>query len=342
MHKYILLLFLFLPYLATAQYDGAAGTTGSQAIYKNDFRFRDWATTCTVQRGYQDINRQNLGFVASGSEAGAIGRAGDGQVLTLGDAGAATVGFSAPIYDGSGIDFVVFENGFSDIFLELAFVEVSSDGVHFFRFPAISNSDTSTQIGTFGAINPTYIYNLAGKYRANYGVGFDLSELADIAAQDTSLDLQNIRFVRIIDVIGSIEGANISRDSRGYKINDPYPTAFDTGGFDLDAVGVFHSQAQPVGLQVVAQSPIFALRSSNILSANQSENIRFENSQAIGNTAIQYIWSDATGRVIASGKLPNPQEAHIEIITPTFQSAGIYYLLLLADNQKAVFRFVAQ
>jgi hypothetical protein len=35
-----------------------------------------------------------------------------------------------------------------------------------------------------------------------------------------------------------------SCDSQGHQINDPWPTPFPTGGFDLDAVGVIH-QKQP-------------------------------------------------------------------------------------------------
>jgi hypothetical protein len=49
-----------------------------------------------------------------------------------------------------GYDFAIFENGFpfgsGSFYLELAFVEVSSDGKHFVRFNAISNTDTTQQI----------------------------------------------------------------------------------------------------------------------------------------------------------------------------------------------------
>jgi len=59
-----------------------------------------------------------------------------------------------------GFDFAVFENSFNDSFLELAFVEVSSDGINFVRFPATSNTQTDVQITGFGTIDPTYINNL--------------------------------------------------------------------------------------------------------------------------------------------------------------------------------------
>ena len=31
-------------------------------------------------------------------------------------------------------------------------------------------------------------------------------------------------------------------DSQGHQINDPWPTNFPTGGFDLDAVGVINEK----------------------------------------------------------------------------------------------------
>jgi hypothetical protein len=43
-----------------------------------------------------------------------------------------------------------------------------------------------------------------------------------------------------VDVIGSI-GAAGTRDKDGRRINDPFPTPFPAGGFDLDAVGVIHA-----------------------------------------------------------------------------------------------------
>ena len=56
-------------------------------------------------------------------------------VVVLGNGGTITLTFALPITDGASWDFAVFENSFaSDVFLELGFVEVSSDGSHFARF----------------------------------------------------------------------------------------------------------------------------------------------------------------------------------------------------------------
>ena len=46
--------------------------------------------------------------------------------------------------------------------------------------------------------------------------------------------------IKIIDVVGSINESFATYDINGKPINDPYPTAFATGGFDLDAIGVIN------------------------------------------------------------------------------------------------------
>lgn len=76
---------------------------------------------------------------------------------------------------------------------------------------------------------------MAGKYKGGYGTPFDLEELQDSLA----LDLSNVRWVKIIDVVGSI-GDSARYDSQGNKINDPYPTPYESGGFDLDGVAQLH------------------------------------------------------------------------------------------------------
>ena len=240
MRIFFIYILLFLSNAAIAQFSPAAGMPGSTAMHKDSVQWACWANNCTVNRGYMNISNQGLGPAISGTETDAVGPAADGAVLSLGDGGTATLSFPYPIGNGSGADFAVFENAFSNTFLELAFVEVSSDGINFVRFPAVSNSDTAVQIGTFGAIDATEIHNLAGKYRSGYGTPFDLEDLKDAPG----IDIENITHVRIIDVVGSINPEYCSRDSRGVIINDPWTTPFNEGGFDLDAVGVIHALSQ--------------------------------------------------------------------------------------------------
>jgi hypothetical protein len=155
------------------------------------------------------------------------------DVVSLGDGGSITLAFNGMIVDRPGPDFAVFENGFwssGRIFAELAFVEVSIDGVNFVRFPSVSLTQVQTQVPAFGTLDPTEIYNLAGKHVAFEGTPFDLREVG----------LRSARYVRIIDVVGLIDPAYRRLDSLGVPINDPWATPFASCGFDLDAVGVIH------------------------------------------------------------------------------------------------------
>lgn len=224
---------------ALAQFAPQAGNVGSTAVPAA--AITAWANNCSIQRGYMDITTPSDGLVTAGDPANATG-ASDGTIISLGDSGVATVTFSGHIYNGSGPDFAVFENGFKDpanglmAFLELAFVEVSSDGINFTRFPATSNTPVSPQIPVAGTyMDAALINNLAGKYVAGYGTPFDLNELAGTPG----LDVNHITHVRIVDVIGSVSGLG-SVDNEGHRINDPYPTNIPTGGFDLESVGAIN------------------------------------------------------------------------------------------------------
>ncbi len=243
MNYFAIILFSFFSIAGYSQYAPQAGLSGSTAISAYSSLFTGWATTCTIQRGYMDIANPSLGFVTNGDSSMAIGPA-DYGVVSLGDSGIATLTFEHPLFNGPGPDLAVFENGFrnpsdsTEAYLELAFVEVSSDGVNFFRFPANSLTNDNVQIAGSGTyMDATKINNLAGKYIAIYGTPFDLDELAGIPL----LNIDSITYVRVIDVIGSI-GTHCTKDSMNRKINDPYPTPFPTGGFDLDAVGAINQK----------------------------------------------------------------------------------------------------
>jgi len=223
-----------------AQYAPAVGLLGSTAISKDSTIIHNWAASCSIERGWINIADTSMGKATSGDYDKALGKA-DNATISLGDGGIATLSFVYPIYNGPSWDFVVFENSFDDFFLELAFVEVSSDGQNFFRFPAHSLTQNDSQITTFGILNTSKINNLAGKYRGGYGTPFDLSELPSYS----QLNVQHITHIRIIDVVGSVDTTYGTVDTALNMINDPFPTPFPVSGFDLDAVGVIH---QVVGI----------------------------------------------------------------------------------------------
>lgn len=234
---------LLIVHTAFAQFDPPAGQAGTKAMYKDSTAFVAWATGCQLKRGYQDISNPSLGYTTSGDSSLVIGKADGMKAVSLGDGGSAIVTFKLPIANATGNDFAVFENGFNATFLELAFVEVSSDGINYFRFPATSNTHDTVQLDNAADMDARRINNLAGKYRASYGTPFDLEELSGISG----LDVNRITHVRIVDVVGSILPAYASYDKNGKKINDPWATPFPTGGFDLDAVGIIH-QAPPASI----------------------------------------------------------------------------------------------
>jgi len=203
----------------------AAGQAGSTAIAATDPAIAAWASGWLNYQPGADLTD------AWKTPAKALGpAAGDSfDIVSLGNGGQITLTFDRPIMNGVGYDFAIFENSFSDTFLELAFVEVSSNGSDFFRFA--NYSYTPSAVGAFGSVNPTNIYGYAGKYRQGFGTPFDLAELVGSAG----LDLQNINYLRLVDILGN----GSETDSLGNKIYDPYKTT-QSAGFDLEAVGVLH------------------------------------------------------------------------------------------------------
>lgn len=233
---------LFAMLSAKAQYAPQTPLQGNTAIAQNDGRFVDWAAACTIQRGWLDIADTSLGHPTLGAEADAVGIPSNG-VVSLGDSGIAVLTFNYNIYNGNGADFAVFENGFSNpendsfAYLELAFVEVSSDGVHYFRFPASSAMQDTLQIDNFTYSLASRYHNLAGKYVNGYGTPFDLEDLKNTEG----LDINNISHVRLVDAIGSIDPLYASRDKDNNIINEAYPSPYPSAGFDLNGVGVINS-----------------------------------------------------------------------------------------------------
>ena len=253
-------------------FPGPPSSQTTTAIYKDSPLFTGWADGFTqISYGTDVDNRWK-------TPQKALGPAGSDpfDIVCLGNGGQITMSFSRAIIDGNGFDFAVFENGVNDTALELAWVEVSSDGTHFTRFP---NFYTGVDLigGYSGHSTTTLIYGLASKYKQAYGTPFDLSELTETyniiqsgtpSIYDNSpsfktaftnnypaLDLNNIRYVRIIDIIG--DGS--AKDASDYPIYDPTPT-FGSDGFDLDAIGVIHQVAVTGTPQTITFDPISSQR----------------------------------------------------------------------------------
>jgi len=238
---------LALPLFGKTQFAPAANVLGTTAIHKDSSVVVNWATKVTsFTRGFEDVA---LGgpLASYGDSTAALGYA-EGtstEVVSLGDAGEIVLGFQYPIKNEAGADFAVFENSFSHDYLEFAHVEVSTDGVNFVRIPSETSIQTASQTGTFGTTLAEWTHNLAGKYIQGYGTPFDLEDISD----SSGVNLDSINYVKIIDVVGSINATYGSFDSFGTIINEPYPSAFESGGFDLDAVGVINENNVSANLQ---------------------------------------------------------------------------------------------
>ncbi len=253
--------------------------------------FRGWATGFKDYFPSDDDLTDYYGFYDLNDPCRALGRATGNvyDVVSLGDLdtdeiadgcapGQITLIFGDPsvpndpnhIRNVDGYDFVVFENAFlstytgggsvaGEMFAELGYVEVSSDGINFTRFPSVSL--TSGLVGAYGTIEISDVFNLVGKHpnagNVCTGTPFDLSEIADEPNVVSGLvDVNNISYVRIVDIPGS--GSEDFYDeavkyidpnswpdwdyySTSHQIYDAWLT-FNPGGVDLEAIGVLHSQ----------------------------------------------------------------------------------------------------
>jgi len=151
-----------------------------------------------------------------------------------GSGGSLTLLMEPALLDGAGADLLVCENPFFVLgslksFVEAAFVEVSSDGVHFARMPS-SYTGPDEALPAFTGIQPARYRGFAGVMpvladpplvdpldvtRAG-GDTFDLHELiGDPLVLSGQLDLDNVRYVRLVDV-----AAGAAADSAGHTVFD--------------------------------------------------------------------------------------------------------------------------
>ncbi len=266
-----------------------------QAISKDDPQaalntiFRGWATSVT---DYSPSSQFIDGIWSNPTQALGPVAADQLDIVSLGDMtgfmldipseqpGEITLSFGDPnlpagdpdrIRNGNGYDFAVFENGFisnfstsagtisGQMFSELAYVEVSTNGQDFVEFPSVSLTPTPTGFQAFLTIDITDIFYLAGKHPNNHlvsqGTPFDLDILKDTPeVLNGDVDLDNIKYVRIVDIPGRgdfIDHATQFTDpeslpfwteyTSNHSIYDAWVTS-GSGGFDLDAVGVLEEQ----------------------------------------------------------------------------------------------------
>ena len=311
----VLSIFTLVPFLSLAQsFAPDPDEVGTTAIFKDSSIFVAWATGVDVNRGYLNIQTPADGYVSFGSDLDAIGVATGTEVVSLGDGGSAIITFNRPIANGLGPDFAIFENGFLDNYIELAFVEVSSNGIDYVRFPAISEEQDTLQIDNFNFSDCRYFYNFAGKYRANYGTPFDLEELMD----STNLDVNNITHIKLIDVVGSIDALYGSYDSQGNIINDTYPTPFPSGGFDLDGIGVINELPLDVMTDKLGDLKVIPNPSQGLFSL-------------VIEGRGEYTVTNSLGEIIKLEPFNGPFEIDL-----TDQDTGVYFMRITDSTERVI------
>lgn len=210
---------LSLHTLLAGPYAPAANSEGTSAISLDDERITRWADTVSSYSPGEDLDELWTDTTQALGPASTIPT----EVTSLGRGGVIILEFDPPIPNRPGPDFAIFENSFSHTFLELAFVEISSDGQSYQRFQ--NSSLTVNAVGPFGFVDTTNIDGLAGKYIGGFGTPFDLDDLTTPPVK--------IRFIKLIDVTGGT-----SQDSSGATIYDPFPTQ-GSSGFDLSGIAIF-------------------------------------------------------------------------------------------------------
>lgn len=328
-HKLLLIIYLLsTPFSSKAQFAPQAPILGHEGIPRTHPTIKAWANACQTERGWINIADTALGKTSFGADASTIGIA-NGETVSLGDGGSAVLTFEYSIKNGAGPDFAIFENGFLDIldssmaFLELAHVEVSSDGINFFRFPSECYIQDTLQIDNFGRSDAKYIHNLAGKYINGFGTPFDLEDMANISG----LNIDSITHIKIIDVIGSIEPEIGTTDSKGNIINDPFPTPFPTGGFDLNAIAVLHQNApEPTRIQTPKiKIAIYPNPASSQIVLNFGKE-----------TSAQYVVYNAIGQLMQTGIWTKKQpKINIEDLV-----SGNYYIQVSNEQYSGTKSFI--
>jgi len=244
-----LLLLTFSALAIAGPYPPAFGEPGSTAVAKDAPALIAWAT------GWQHYIVGDEASETWQTPEESLGPA-EGtsyDIVSLGRGGSIILTFDWPISNGEGWDFAVFENSFNDTNLELAYVEVSSNGTDFIRFR--NDSLTPKPVGRYGAIDPTDVDGLAGKYRQGFGTPLDLQDLAvRNEVLNGKVHLRRITHVRLVDIVG--DGTCL--DTNGDAIYDPYPT-IQSAGFDLDAIGVRYEDTQPAGDNHPPDQPLLSL-----------------------------------------------------------------------------------
>lgn len=269
-------------------YPGYIGTDADGMVTDNNYvnpYIIGWASEVvdyspssqTINSSWTDSSKA-LGYVAgSNTDIVSLGDMTQAMINDTSESpGSITLGFGSNcIENDEGYDFVLFENGFVSlstglVFAELGYVEVSTNGTDFVRFPSDSQQTAST-VGAYGTIDPTEIDNLVGKhvnaYGRCWGTPFDLDDLVGMTDVSSGLvNLDDINYVRVVDIPGS--GDFTDKDGEG--IYDAWVT-YGSGGVDLEACGIIHGDVNGVAFETARPGAVSTLSDGDESWINTSD-----------------------------------------------------------------------
>lgn len=199
-----------------------SGGADSGAVLPEDLPYARSVESFTPGEG-AGFNEAELPDVVLGPPGGGGQDHGSLDVLSLGAGGEIMLGFGEhEIFDGPGPDLIVFENPFwpggdaTKVYAELGEVSVSEDGETWQTFACDTSGDGQGHFAGCAGVTPTRPYDAAALIPLDEEqTGGDAFDLADLA-------ITRARFVKI-------------RDLR------TLPAAGNSSGFDLDAVGLIHT-----------------------------------------------------------------------------------------------------
>ncbi len=173
------------------------------------------------------------------------------------------------VYNGLGTNLVSVARGDNFVWCKPAFVDVSSDATNWARFPVTYwNTDVLFQASVpdtpdhWLSQDVTMIDGLAGKVILQYGTPFSLSTLTNSSPVISgSVNLDNIRYIRLTDVIG--DGS--TTDQYGNVIRSPYYDGTQlpalvaapdssTDGFCLRGVAILETPAPTISGTAMSQT----------------------------------------------------------------------------------------
>ena len=265
---------------------GGEGSTGGGNYVNPEFigwadGYTNYAPSDTLWDGDWNFPTKALGPVTGDHEdIVSLGDLDTVEIAAAAPPGEITLTSEVPIRNGVGADFAAFENGSysqwttpegsveGQIFAEFGYVQVSTDGVNWLEFASDSLTPEPTGPQGYLTVDPTGVYNMVGKHAngngKSWGTPFDLDEFAadpDVLAG--LVDLQQINYVKIVDVPGSGDFL----DAGGDPIYDAWIT-WGSGGVDLEAVGALNELPDFDGNGVVNGDDFDTLR-ANIGSADR-------------------------------------------------------------------------